>query len=186
MELYIKNMVCDRCILAVKSVISEAGLQAEGIELGKAVVNNQLNDEQLQELTGKLKDLGFELITDKKTGLVEQIKGLVIDYISGELTDKPKENLSDYLSKALWTDYKTLSAVFSATESHTIGQYYGQVKIEKVKELIDYDEMSLSQISDTFNYSSPSHLTKQFKKVTGITPKEYKNNKSKRVALDKF
>ncbi len=186
MELFIKNMVCDRCIRAVNEVLQSTGLVAEEVELGRAEVRGVPEPEVLQEVENKLKDLGFELIRDKKNGLVEQIKGLIISYVDGEMKDRPRLNLSDFLAEHLASDYKTLNQTFSSAENLTIGQYHAFIKIEKVKELIDYDELSLSQISDTFNYSSPSHLTKQFRRVTGITPKEYKTSRQKRSALDKF
>jgi AraC-like DNA-binding protein len=184
MKIYIKNMVCNRCIMVVKNELDKLGIQSLHIALGEVVLSKDLTETVKQNLNIHLKTLGFELIDDKKSRVIEQIKSYIIEIIhqnNGEL----KSNLSDYLSDMLNHDYTYLSNLFSEVEGTTIEKYFIAQKIEKVKELLVYDELSLSEIAFQMNYSSIGYLSNQFKKVTGLTPTHFKNIKeNKRKPLD--
>lgn len=184
-KLYIKNMVCDRCKMVVKSELEKTGIAPLSIDLGEVLLNSPLDEIQKASIRKALSPLGFELLDDKKSRLIEQVKTLIIElvhYNDNEL----KINLSDYLSDKLHHDYNYISNLFSETEGTTIEKYFIAQKIEKVKELLVYDELSLSEIAFQLNYSSTAHLSSQFKKVTGYTPSRFKKEKAKRrKPLDK-
>ena len=177
MKLYIKNMVCSRCKMVVKTVFENIGINTISIELGEVELKNELQENQKQELLKNLRVIGFDLIDDKRSKTIDKIKTLIIDLIYNKNNDL-KTNLSDYLSQQLHQDYNTLSNLFSEIENTTIEKYFINQKIEKVKELIIYDELSLSEIAYSLNYSSISHLSNQFKKITGFSPTYFKNLKS--------
>ena len=186
MKLYIKNMVCNRCIMVVESEIRNFGLHPLSVSLGEAEIRDELKDEEKKALDEKLKDLGFELMSDKKSRWIEKVKTSIIELISHQ-EELEKINLSTYLSEKLAQDYSFLSNLFSEVQGTTIEQFYISQKIERVKELLVYDELTLSEISDLLNYSSVSHLSKQFKKVTGLTPTHFKKIKEKkRIPLDEL
>ncbi|WP_445452484.1 helix-turn-helix domain-containing protein [Flavobacterium sp. 25HG05S-40] len=177
MKLYIKNMVCSRCKMAVKSVFENLEINPIAVELGEVELKNDIQENQKQELLKKLRAIGFDLIDDKKSKTIDKIKTLIIDLVQNKNNDL-KSNLSDYISQELHQDYNTLSNLFSEVENTTIEKYFINQKIEKVKELIIYDELSLSEIAYSLNYSSVSHLSNQFKKITGFSPTYFKNLKS--------
>ncbi|MEC4048572.1 AraC family transcriptional regulator [Flavobacterium sp. SUN046] len=177
MKLYIKNMVCSRCKMVVKSVFEDIGINPIVVELGEVELKNDVEENQKQELLKSLRAIGFDLIDDKKSKTIDKIKTLIIDLVQNKNNDL-KSNLSDYLSEQLHQDYNTLSNLFSEVENTTIEKYFMSQKIEKVKELIIYDELSLSEISYSLNYSSVSHLSNQFKKITGFSPTYFKSLKS--------
>jgi AraC-like DNA-binding protein len=185
MKLYIKNMVCNRCIMVVKNELEKLGFHPLNISLGEAELKQNLSDTEKQHINTHLQTFGFEIIDDRISRLIEQIKTYIIDVVhhqDGKLT----VNLSDYLSGNLHHDYSYLSSLFSAVEGTTIEKYFIAQKIEKVKELLVYDEFTLSEIAYQLNYSSVAHLSNQFKKVTGLTPSFFKNIKiEKRKPLDK-
>jgi AraC family transcriptional regulator len=182
---HIKNMVCDRCKLVVKDSFEKAGAQVLHLTLGEVQIAQPLDIVPLNKLTTTLESLGFELLEDKQTRTVEKIKTLVIQLIYSNQLTKLKINLSDYLSEQLHRDYSGLSTLFSSHEGITIEQYMIRQKIERVKELLTYDQQSMSQIADDLQYSSVAHLSNQFKKVTGLTPSQYKaSNAKNRLALD--
>jgi AraC family transcriptional regulator len=187
MELNIKNMVCARCIKTVKGIFQSSGADIKSVRLGFVEINNNLSNEQLTVIRKQLADDGFELLDDQRVKLIEQIKNEIINLVHyGEL-DELKVNLSTLLSDKLHKDYNYLSNLFSSVESTTIEQYFILQKIEKVKELLVYDEFSLSQIAFKLGYSSVAHLSNQFKKVTGFTPSEFKKQKGHhRNHLDKL
>lgn len=183
--LYIKNMVCARCILVVKAELAELEPQPMSVELGLVTLKQDLTQSQKSALALALQRLGFELIDDKKTRLVTQVKTSIINLVHHHNTVL-KVNLSQYLAEQLQQDYPYLSSLFSELEGTTIEKYFIAQKVEKVKELLDYNEQSLSEIAFALHYSSVAHLSNQFKKVTGITPSQFKNNtEGKRKALDK-
>ena len=185
MNLYIKNMVCSRCKMAVTGVFETMGITPISVELGEVEIPKYLTSEQYNQLDTALLTLGFELINDKKATTIERIKTLIVSLVHQQ-RNYLKTNLSDYLSEQLDMDYNTLSKLFSEVENTTIEQYFIAQKIEKIKELIMYDELSLSEIADQLNYSSLAHLSNQFKKVTGFTPSYYKQLKmNKRRQIDK-
>lgn len=176
--LYIKNMVCNRCIMVVKQELERQGLHPEKVSLGEvSIQEDKLSDIQQTKLDSALINLGFERIDDRKARLIESIKNKVIQMIHH--TDKVdlKFNWSSVLSEELHYEYNYLSNLFSSVEGITLEQYIIRQKIEKVKELLFYDELNLSEIADRLGYSSVSHLSAQFKKVTGFTPSELKKSR---------
>lgn len=167
-------MVCDRCIMAVKSELDKLDIAVESIVLGEAQLRDSLNPEIKEQLRGNLKKIGFELITDKRHQLTEKVKNIIIELIHHKHTYL-NINLSDYISEQIGLDYSYISKLFSETEQITIEKFVIAQKIERVKELISYNELTLSEIADHLHYSSIAHLSGQFKKITGMTPSEYKN-----------
>ena len=185
MKLYIKNMVCDRCKMVVNNELEKMGIHPVSVELGEVVLESELDPEQKQTLSDTLQSLGFSLIDDKKSRLIEQIKTLIVELVHHQKYDI-KTNLSEFLSTHLNHDYNYISNLYSEIEGTTIEKYFIAQKIEKVKELLVYDELSLSEIADALNYSSVAYLSNQFKRVTGLTPSHFKNIKGdKRKPLDK-
>ena len=184
--LYIKNMVCNRCIMVVESILKAEQLTAERVELGMASIRETLTEEQKESVRRQLEAVGFELMDDKRSLLIEHIKQLIIELIhrqNGEL----RTNLSDYLTEHCGQDYSALSKLFSEINGITIEKYFIAQKIERVKELLAYDELSLNEIADLLNYSSTAHLSAQFKSVTGMPPSQFKKQAShKRLSLDKI
>ncbi len=170
-------MVCSRCKMVVKSVFENMGINPIGVELGEVELKNDIDETQKHELLKSLRAIGFDLIDDRKSKAIDKIKTLIIDLVQNKNNDL-KSNLSDYLSQQLHQDYNTLSNLFSEVENTTIEKYFINQKIEKVKELIIYDELSLSEIAYSLNYSSVSHLSNQFKKTTGFSPTYFKSIKS--------
>lgn len=184
MKIYIKNMVCNRCIMVVKNELERIGFKPTSLILGEVELGREINDADKIAINNHLLTLGFELIDDKKSRLIGQIKSFIIDLVHHQNSEL-KANLSDLLSNKLHHDYTYLSNLFSEVEGTTIEKYFIAQKIEKVKELLVYDELSLSEIAFKLNYSSVAHLSHQFKKVTGITPSHFKNIKiDKRKPLD--
>jgi AraC-like DNA-binding protein len=185
MKVYVKNMVCDRCKMVVRSELEKLGYSPLSVELGEVITDRMLSDKDMKLLDNRLNELGFALIKDKKTELTERIKTSIIELV--HLQDNElRINLSDFLSSKLNQDYGALTKLFSETEGTTIEKYFISQKIEKVKELLEYDELTLSEIAYKLNYSSVSHLSNQFKKTAGVTPSAYKNLRiQKRKPLDK-
>jgi AraC-like DNA-binding protein len=172
-------MVCIRCKMVVKSELEKLGLHYTSVDLGEAEVFETLTEKQLDSLSMGLKKSGLELMDDKKSILVEKIKTLIIELV--HYTDEQiKINLSDFISEKLGYDYTYLSNLFSEVKGTTIEQFYLGHKIEKVKELLVYNELNLTQIADKLHYSSVAHLSNQFKKMTGLTPSYFKQLKHKR------
>lgn len=172
-------MVCGRCKMVVKSEFEKLGLHTVSIELGEVELKENISENQKQELLHNLHAFGFDLIDDKKSRIIEKIKTLIIDLVHHK-NNEISTNLSEYLSSNLNQDYNSLSNLFSEVESITIEKYFILQKIEKVKELIIYDELTLSQIAYFLNYSSVSHLSNQFKKVTGFSPSYFKQLKDRK------
>jgi len=190
MKIVIKNMVCDRCKLVVQNILDEQSLHVISVQLGEVDFgNNPPSVYQLDIFNKKIKALGFELVSNKKSQLMVNIKKHIVELVT--LTQQPeseeKIKLSHYLSSKLYHDYTYLSNLFSAVEGVTIEQYFINQKIETVKELLIYDEISLTEISYRLGYSSVSHLSRQFKKVTGSTPTQFKKlrDASSRRSIDK-
>jgi AraC-like DNA-binding protein len=173
MKLNIKNMVCGRCEVAVKSELEKMELPIISIKLGEIELARELAEDEIEALAHNLKNLGFELLQDETSKTIEQIKNLIVDLVHHR-NENIKINLSAYLSEDLRQDYSTLSKLFSDIEGSTIEQYFIAHKIEKVKELLVYDELTLSEIAFQLNYSSIAHLSNQFKKVTGFTPTHFR------------
>lgn len=178
MQVHVKNMVCDRCIKAVTSVFQKAGVPARSITLGIVETDNSLSETKAGEIKELLRAEGFEWLDDQKIKLVEMIKKEIVHLVHyGEL-DEMRQNLSDHLAGKLKKDYPYLSNIFSSAENTTIEQYFILQKIEKVKELLVYGELTLSQIAFSMGYSSVAHLSGQFKKITGFTAGEFKKLKN--------
>lgn len=171
-------MVCGRCEMAVKATLEKMSLPVVSVDLGEVVLSKELTNEEKQSLAVALKELGFELLEDKTSKIIEKIKNLIIDLVHYQ-NEKLKVNFSSFLSGALHQDYSALSKLFSEVEGVTIEHYFIAQKIEKAKELLVYDEMSLSEIALQLNYSNVAHLSNQFKKVTGMTPTYFKKIKDK-------
>ena len=172
-------MVCIRCKMVLKSELEKLGLHYTTIELGEAEIREDISTEQLHRLSVALKKTGLELMDDKKSILVEKIKTIIIELV--HYTDEQiKINLSDHLSEKLNHNYTYLANLFSEVKGTTIEKFYLAHKIEKVKELLVYDELNLTEIADKLHYSSVAHLSNQFKKMTGLTPSHFKNLKHKR------
>ena len=181
MTLYIKNMVCSRCVTAVTGELERQGLHPDSVVLGQATIKeDSLSREQLVTLDESLLQLGFERIDDRRARLIESIKNIVIRIIHQGERIHMKINWSSLLSEELHYDYNYLSTLFSSVEGITLEQYIIRQRIERAKELLFYDEWSLSEIADRLGYSSVAHLSSQFKKVTGFSPSEMK--KARNVA----
>ena len=174
-------MVCNRCKMSVKSEFKKLGLHFIVVELGEAEIMEDLSAEYLDRLNVALKKNGLELIDDKKSILVEKIKTIIIELVH-YTDDQNKLNLSDYLSEKLNHNYTYLANLFSEVKGTTIEQFHLAHKIERVKELLVYDELNLTEIADKLHYSSVAHLSNQFKKMTGLTPSHFKNLKNKKRA----
>lgn len=183
----VKNMVCHRCILAVEDILNKTGLPFLKVVFGEIHLANEINEKEKSILSSSLNKIGFELIDNHLSGLIEKIKQLVIKKARFEVDEKDKKlNLSIFLSEKLHYEYTHLSSIFSSVEGRTIENFYIEQRIEKAKELLIYGEMSLSQIAFELEYSSTAHLSNQFKKITGLTPSYFKKVGSlKRKALDK-
>ncbi|SHF36418.1 AraC-type DNA-binding protein [Chryseobacterium takakiae] len=178
-------MVCNRCIMVVQNELEKLGLDAKNIKLGEVILSKEITSLEKENLSKTLEPLGFEVIDDKKGRIIEKIKNIIIDLVHHQDSDV-KTNLSDVLSDKLHHDYNYLSNLFSEVEGTTIEKYFIAQKVEKVKELLVYDELSLSEIANRLNYSSVAYLSNQFKKVTGLTPSHFKQIKEdKRKPLDK-
>ncbi|MGL2964275.1 helix-turn-helix domain-containing protein [Flavobacterium sp. RSB2_4_14] len=184
MKLYIKYMVSIRCKMVVKDALEKLGLHYVILDLGLVEIMENLTDAKREKLKIALQRSGLELMDDKKAILIEKIKNVIIEMV--HYTDQlPKVNYSDYISEKLKLDYTHISKIFSEVKGITIEQFIIAHKIERVKELLLYDELNLTEISYILNYSSVSHLSRQFKKVTGLTPSFFKQLKDKkRIALE--
>ena len=185
--LHIKNMVCPRCERVVREELEKLGLEVRHVELGEAQVFPKAGGEVEQEAVRvALEQAGFELLEDQKAKLVERIKTLIVDLIHHH-PEELRVNYSDYIAAQIDRDYHYLSQLFSSLENVTIEKYIILQKIEKVKELLVYGELTLSEIAYQLHYSSVAHLSNQFKQVTGFTPTEFKKLKShQRKGLDKI
>ena len=180
MKLYIKYMVTLRCKMMVKEELKKLGLQYSLLELGMVELLEEINEDQRALLKSNLLRSGLELLEDQRSILIERIKNVITEMIhySDEL---PDVNYSDYISKKTEHDYTYLSNIFSEVKGITIQQYIILHKIERVKELLLYDELNLTEISYKLHYSSVAHLSNQFKKITGLSPSFYKKLKQKRT-----
>ena len=179
----IKNMVCARCLKIVRQVMEKLELQVNSIELGEVVIDGDLPVETIHFLRQELQREGFDLIDDQKAKLVEAVKNLVIEKVHYSDLDEMRENFSDYISSKLHRDYTYLSNLFSQTENTTIEQFVILQKVEKIKELLVYNEIPVNEIAFKLGYSSQAHLSNQFKKITGLSPSFYKQLKNKRKAI---
>ncbi len=172
--LYIKNMVCNRCIRVVREELEKLGLRTGRIELGEAEIIGG-KPLEMDKVRTVLLENGFELVEDKRVKLIERIKLLILRLVRNDYrTSGMPLNNSEYIAQELGHDYHYLSSLFSSVENVTIEQYLILQRIERVKELLKYGEMTLSEIADVTGYSSVQHLSNQFRKITGMTPTYFK------------
>lgn len=184
MKLYIRNMVCDRCKQAVGSVIIASGLHPLSLKLGEVEIQEELEKKGLLKLNERLVKAGFSLIDDKKGRLSEKVKTAIVEMVHYS-SEMPKVNLSKFLSDLLNLDYSYISNLFKEQEGLSIEQFVIAQKIERVKELLTYDELTLQDIADRLQYSSVAWLSNQFKKETGATPGQYRKTRNvQRLSLD--
>ena len=182
MKLFIKNMVCIRCKMVVKDELTKLGLRYITVDLGEADIMGDISALQLQQFKKALLKSGLELIDDKKSQLIQKIKNVIIEL--AHYSEEPLSvNFSDYLSQKLQYDYTYLANLFSEVQGTTIEHFMIAHKIERVKELLVYDELNLTEIAYRLHYSSVAHLSAQFKQVTGLTPTYFKQIKDKRRSL---
>lgn len=173
MKLIIKNMVCPRCVMSVEQLLTKNHLEPKSIRLGEVELAGDANKDTLMRFAGDLKQLGFELLDDQRMQLIEQIKTLLIQKTqSGSIEEH--FSISKFLTDHIYKDYSAISKLFSEVEGITLEQFFILQKIEKTKELLIYNEQSLSQIAFNLGYSSTQHLSNQFKKLTGMTPTQFK------------
>jgi AraC-like DNA-binding protein len=173
MKLFIKNMVCPRCITSVENILKENKVESKYVQLGEVELLKTPSTKQLKKFSQDLEKVGFELLDDQKTQLIEKIKTLLIQKVQEENIEE-HFSLHKFLSKKIFKDYSSLSKLFSEVEGITLEQFFILQKIEKVKEWLIYNELSLSQIAFNLGYSSTQHLSGQFKKLTGMTPTQFK------------
>ncbi|MDO5075632.1 MAG: AraC family transcriptional regulator [Bacteroidales bacterium] len=181
--LHIKNMVCNRCKMVVEQLTARLGLPLESLDLGEAVFAQSLTPEQLSTVRKELEAAGFEIISDRRSRMVDGIRTAVLEYIASPKT-MANFKLSEYISSQLNCNYATLSNTFSADRGITIERYCILQKIERVKELLIYDELSIAEIAYQLNYSSTAHLSAQFRSVTGMSPRQFKQMGGRRIPLD--
>lgn len=182
-KLLIKNMVCPRCISTVESIFSALDIPVAKIELGEVVTESPVTPAQLATVKSKLHQSGFEIIETRVNKIVDDIRRLIADYL--ENIQSNKINLSAFITAGIPYDYSYLSDLFSSVEGKSIEQYFIVLRIEKVKELLVYDQLSLTEIAFRTGFSSVHHLSAQFKKVTGLTPSYFKSvGAEKRRSLD--
>lgn len=171
--LYIKNMVCDRCILAVKEVLKQLEIPVREISLGEVEIDKDLSPIEEKNINIALANLGFQLIGDRDSRMVSRIKSIIIKSVYEDKVFS-KKNLSTVLSENMHLDYSHLSSVFTRSEGKSIQHYQQEVKTERIKEFLEYDELSIQEIAIDMGYSSAAYLSTQFKKTTGLTPSQYR------------
>lgn len=180
MTLYVKYMVSLRCKMVVKQELNKLGLHYINVDLGTIEILENITEFQKEQLGENLKVFGLQLLDDKRKIIIEKIKAVIVEMVHYS-DEVPKVNFSDSISEKLGYDYSYLANIFSVVKGITIQQYIIMHKIERVKELLLYDELSLNQISHQMHYSSVAHLSSQFKKVTGLTPSYFKKLKKGRL-----
>ena len=186
MKLSIKNMVCDRCKKVVQADLENIGLKILNINLGNVEVEGQPDEQQLSLIKAVLERDGFEVLENPNLQVVEQIKNLIVQHIHHQKVKSETQNFSNFLAKKMAMNYAALSKIFSTHAEVTIEHFIIFQKIERAKELLVYGEKNLSEIAFDLDYSSVQHLSAQFKKVTGMTPSQFKKLKANlRKPLDK-
>jgi AraC family transcriptional regulator len=181
--LTIRNMVCDRCKAAVKRVLEEHHVPVKHVDLGEAVLQEDLPQERVETLREPLRQQGFDLVDDREAALIAKIKAGIVQLVHYN-GDSPKGKLSDHLSSTLNKEYSSLASLFSQVEGITIEHYFLLQRLERVKELIKYGEHTMSEIAYQTGFSSVAHLSAQFKKLTGMTPTAFKDMGAGRKPLD--
>jgi AraC family transcriptional regulator len=185
--IHIKHMVCPRCISAVQLEIEKLELEVDSIKLGEVVLKTKPDDAKLQVLQVNLQAQGFEIISDHKSSIINQIKTEIIKVIHHDEEMPAEINFSSYLASKIGSEYSSLSNLFSSIEGMTIEKYIIFQKVEKVKEFIVYNELTFSEIAFKLGYSSSQHLSSQFKKITGLSPSHFKKIQGeKRKPIDQI
>lgn len=186
MLVLVKNMVCNRCILTIQNILKDTDIQNAFVSIGEINFEKAPGQKKMEQLSSKLLEVGFEIINNQQSALIEKIKQLVIKKARNEVDKlEIKWKLSTFITHYISNEYTYLSSLFSEVEGRTIENYYIEQRIEKVKELMVYNQLTLSQIADELDYSSVAHLSAQFKKVTGLTPSHFKTiGDKKRKPLD--
>jgi len=175
-------MVCIRCVMVVKSELESLGVHFVNVKIGEAEIFENITSEQKDILNSALKRSGLELLDDKKSMLVEKVRNAIVEQVH-YTEDQIKVNLSDYLSEMLGYDYTYLANLFMEVKGTTIEQFFIHHRIERAKELLIYNELTLTEIAYKLHFSSVAHLSRQFKKVTGLTPSHFKLMKDKRRGM---
>ncbi len=184
--LTIRNMVCDRCKTAVGRILETHHLAWTRMDLGEVDLREAPDAATIVHLRNALLKEGFDLVDDRTAQLITRVKSLIVGVVHHSGLSVPRTKLSDLLSEALHKEYSTIASVFTEVEGITIEQYFLLQRIERVKELIRYNELSFSEIADRTGFSSAAHMSAQFKQLTGMTPSGFKGSRSKaRVGLDK-
>ncbi|WP_333876046.1 helix-turn-helix domain-containing protein [Flavobacterium sp.] len=187
MKIAVKNMVCQRCIMVVTQELANHGLVPEQVQLGEVTFKESLSEEQLVLLKHRLAAHGFEVLDDRKAMIIEKVKNIIVGIIHGSDEVVLQRNFSDIIAQQIPVEYNYISSIFSTTEGITIEQFIILQRIERVKELLVYNELSLSEIAYKLGYSNVQHLSTQFKKITGLTPSHFKLVKeNKRQSLDQL
>lgn len=185
--LHIKNMVCDRCEMVIETALTALGLNVDHVQLGKAEVTRNGDKPTLKEIEKELDRFNFGLIKDEESMLVEQVKTNLISLIDSGTLEQNDISISSYLSKNLAKSYATISRAFSKKEEITIEKYFIRLKIEKAKELVEYGNLSFSEIAYQLGYKNLQHLSRQFKEITGMSMSDYqKLQNPERTPLDKL
>lgn len=177
-------MVCNRCIMIVKQILSDLAIRFDSVELGEVSLNMEPSEQKMQKLDDALKQYGFERLNASKSVWVDQLKVACIQYLNDQVHQQ--EKLSDYISKNVHRDYQYLSHLFSSIEGITLEQYFIRLRVEKAKEMLAYGQDTLAEIAFQLGFSSTAHLSGQFKKITGLTPSHFRNTRrdQARVPLD--
>lgn len=174
-EIAVKNMVCNRCIKVVKEELVKNNIDFNHVDLGTIYFDQNISGMEKEKLKIILEKEGFELVEDKESVIVKNIKTIIVQLIHHGKEKPENQNFSEFIALEIGMDYSQLSKLFSEIEGNTIEHYIIEQRIERAKELIVYNELTLSQISYQLNYSSPQHLSRQFKQITGLTPSAFKN-----------
>ncbi len=183
-QVHIKNMVCDRCKMVVSSILRNLGAHVVSVSLGVATLSQPLSEEQLLALKEGLEEVGFQLIDDREEVTVDRMRAILRDE-ARRVDGSPQRNLSTLISEAFHSDYSQLSALFRDVEGRTVEQFYIVQRIEKVKELLENGELRPGEIADQMGFSSAAHLSTLFKRVTGLTPSQFRQmNCGGRIGLD--
>jgi AraC-like DNA-binding protein len=179
-EIAVKNMVCNRCIKVVKEELLKHKIDFNDVDLGSIYFNRDISEKEKERLKAILEKEGFELVEDKESVIVKTIKTIIVQLIHHGKQKPENQKISEYIASEIGMDYSQLSKLFSEIEGNTIEHYIIEQRIERAKELIVYNELTLSQISYQLNYSSPQHLSKQFKQITGMTPSVFKSIRTRK------
>ena len=185
MKLFIQNMACIRCMKIVEYELKKLGIKDFTVHSGEAEIRDNISEEQLEIFKLSIQNLGLELIDDKTSIIIEKIKNIIVELVY-QHEEAPKINFSDHLVKKLGYDYKYLSNLFSASQGISIEKFLIKQRVERVKEMLIYNDISINEISYKLNYSSVAHLSGQFKKETGLTPSYFKqlHNKTLNKAVN--